>query len=271
MTDAYLATLPGRDWFRGRIKQLFDYERFGVPEKKGGRYFYTHNSGLQNQAVLFVRDSVDGPGRVLIDPNGWSKDGATALAEWQPSEDGKHLIYSVQDGGTDWRTLKVIDVDTGQETGDKIEWVKFTLGASWAKDGSGFFYSRYPEPPEGAKFQALNENHRIYFHKLGTPQSADRLVYETADAPKLSHYAGVTDDGRWLVISTSEGTDNKNMVHVIDLTDPKWTASDGDREARERLVGDRQCRQEILLHHQRRRPARASRDDRPDDQGTAAA
>jgi len=223
VTDTYLATLPGRDHFNKRIKQLFDYERFGAPVQKGGRYFYMHNSGLQNQAVLFVRDQLTGRGRVLIDPNGWSKDGATALAEWLPSEDGKYLIYSVQDGGTDWRTLKVIDVATGKETGDEANWAKYTMGASWAHDGSGFFYSRYPEPPADAKFQALADNHRVYFHKLGTPSSADRLVYETPASPKLSHYAGITDDGRYLVISTTEGTDNKNLVTIVDLQDPKWT------------------------------------------------
>jgi prolyl oligopeptidase len=222
VTDAYLATLPGRDALKARIKQLFDYERFGLPHRKGGRYFYAHNSGLQNQAVLFVRDGLNGEGRVLIDPNGWSKDGATALAEWLPSEDGKLLAYSIQDGGSDWRTIKVLDVATGKETGDSVGWAKFVMGVAWAKDGSGFFYSRYPEPPADAKFQALNENHRVYFHKLGTDQSADRLVYETPATPKQSHYAGITDDGRYLVVSTSEGTDNKNLVHIIDLTDPSW-------------------------------------------------
>jgi prolyl oligopeptidase len=224
VTDAYLATLPGRQLFADRIKALFNYERFGAPVKKGGRYFYAHNAGLQNQAVLWVRDTLEGEGRVLIDPNGWSKDGATALAEWLPSEDGKLLAYSIQDGGTDWRTIKVIDTATGKETGDEISWAKYTMGLSWAKDGSGFFYSRYPEPPAEAKFQALNENHKIYFHKLGTPQSADRLVYETPASPKLSHYAGITDDGRYLVIGTTEGTDNRNLVHIVDLSDPKWQA-----------------------------------------------
>ena len=222
VTDGYLDTLPSRAWFQKRIKQLFDYERFGIPVRKGGRYFYMHNSGLQNQAVLFVRDTLTGEGRQLIDPNTWAKDGATALAEWLPSEDGKFLVYSIQDGGTDWRTLKVIDVATGKETGDEVTWAKYTMAASWAKDGSGFFYSRYPAPPAGAEFQALSENHKIYFHKLGTPQTADRLVYATPEAPKLSHYAGITDDGRWLVVSTTEGTDNKNLVSVIDLTDPAW-------------------------------------------------
>lgn len=222
VTDAYLATLPARAPFAARIKQLFDYERFGVPVKKGGRYFYSHNSGLQNQAVLFVRDTLGGTGRVLIDPNGWSKDGATALAEWQPSQDGRHLLYSVQDGGTDWRTVKVLDVATGKDTGDEVSWLKFGLSADWAKDGSGFFYSRYPQPAADAKYQALNTNHRVFFHKLGTPQSADRLVYETPDHPSYSHHPQVTDDGRWLVITTSEGTDDRYQITLVDLHDPAW-------------------------------------------------
>jgi prolyl oligopeptidase len=219
VTDAYLATLPGRDVFKDRLKKLIDYERFGQPERKGGRYFYLHNSGLQNQAVLFVRDGVDGQGRVLMDPNGWSKDGATALGEWAPSEDGKKLVYAIQDGGTDWRTVKVLDVDTGKVLDDDVEWVKFS-GLSWAKDGSGFYYSRFPAPPEGKKFQSTNENQAVYFHKLGTPQSADALVYATPEHPKWGHGASVTDDGKWLVIYTTEGTDNRNDVTVIDLTAP---------------------------------------------------
>jgi prolyl oligopeptidase len=222
VTDAYLATLPGRDWFRDRIKQLFDYERFGLPEKKGSRYFYMHNSGLQNQAVLFVREGLNGEGRVLIDPNGWSADGATALSEWAPSDNGEHLLYAVQDGGSDWRVAHVLDVATGKETGDVVHGMKFTLAAAWAKDGSGFFYSRYPEVAEAEKFQALNENHRIFFHRLGTPQSADRLVYETPAHPTHSHYAQITDDGHWLVITTSEGTDDRYQITLADLNDPAW-------------------------------------------------
>lgn len=221
VTNAYLATLPGREMFKARMKTLFDYERFGAPVKAGGRYFYAHNSGLQNQAVLLVRDSLDGAGRVLIDPNGWSADGATALAEWAPSEDGTKLLYGIQDGGSDWRTIKVLDVATGKDTGDEIHWVKNQLGA-WAKDGSGFFYSRFPEPAKGAEFQATNENMAVYFHKLGTPQSADRLIYSTPDAPKLGHYPAVTDDGRWLVIITAEGTDNRYAIEVADLTSADW-------------------------------------------------
>ncbi len=217
VTNSYLATLPGRKVFEERMKALFNYERFGLPVKKGGRYFYSHNSGLQNQAVLFVRDSLAGEGRQLIDPNTWAKDGATALAEWTPSEDGSKLLYAVQDGGTDWRTVKVLDVNTGAVLPDSVEWVKFS-NLSWAKDGSGFYYSGFPAPASGEKFQALNENQKVFFHLLGTPQSADRLVYATPDQPKRGHGTGVTDDGKWLVITTTEGTDNRFEITVLDLT-----------------------------------------------------
>lgn len=219
VTDAYLATLPGRDLFKARLKQLIDYERFGMPQKKGGKYFYSRNAGLQNQAPVYVRDTLTGEGRLLIDPNTLSKDGATALGEWQPSEDGSKLLYTIQDGGTDWRTVRVLDVATGQTLADTIEWSKFSA-YSWAKDGGGFYYSRFPEPPKDAKFQALNENQAVYFHKLGTPQSADALVYATPDQPKRGHTAFVTDDGNWLVITTTEGTDNRYGIAVLDLKTP---------------------------------------------------
>ena len=219
VTDAFLQTLPLRDWFKQRMTALYDYERFGLPVKKGDRYFYTHNSGLQNQSVLFFRDGLNGEARQLIDPNTWSKDGATALAEWTPSEDGKLLAYSIQDGGTDWRTVRVMDVATGKILPDELKWLKYGGNVAWAKDGSGFYYSRYPAPAAKAAFQNATLNHKVYFHKLGTKQAADRLVYSTPANPKLSHYAQISDDGRWLVISTSLAGD-ENDVHVIDLKRP---------------------------------------------------
>ncbi|QHL91073.1 prolyl oligopeptidase family serine peptidase [Sphingomonas changnyeongensis] len=219
VTDAYLATLPARATFARRLTELFNYERVSPPVKRGGRYFYARNDGLQNQAVLNVRDRVDGPARVLIDPNGWAKDGATALAEWRPSDDGRYLVYAVQDGGTDWRTVRVLDVETGKDLPDSVEWVKFS-NLDWAKDGSGFFYSRFPQPASGGKFQALNENQQVYFHRLGTPQSEDRLVYRTPDRPRLNHIAEVSDDGKWLIITSSEGTDDRYEITLVDLSRP---------------------------------------------------
>ena len=219
LTSAYLAGLPRREAIEARMKELWNFERFSVPVKEGGRYFFQRNSGLQNQSVLFVQDRLDGQPRQLLDPNTWAADGATALAEWRPSPDGKRLVYAIQDGGSDWRTVRVLDVDTGQNIGDELKWVKFS-GFSWAKDGSGFYYSRFPEPAAGQEFQSLNTNQAVYFHRLGTPQSADRLVWSTPDRPRLGHGAQVSDDGRWLVITTWEGTDDRYEITVQDLSRP---------------------------------------------------
>jgi prolyl oligopeptidase len=218
VTNALLETLPLRAEFKQRMTELYDYERFDLPVKRAGRYFYTHNSGLQNQSVLFYRDGLSGEARQLIDPNGWSADGATALAEWTPSEDGKLLAYSIQDGGTDWRSVRVMDVATGKIHTDELKWLKYSGSVSWAKDGSGFYYSRFPEPA-GHAYQESTFNNRVYFHKLGTAQSADRLVYATPDQPKYAHYTTVTDDGRYLVITTSDAGDQTD-VHILDLKKP---------------------------------------------------
>ncbi len=220
VTDSYLDTLALTAEFKARMTQLYDYERFGLPRKRGTHYFYSKNDGLQNQSVLYVRDGLGSGGRVLIDPNGWSKDGATALAEWTPSEDGKLLAYAIQDGGTDWRTVKVMDTATGTLTGDELKWLKFGGGVDWAKDGSGFYYSRFPAPPPGETYQQSSLNQKVYFHKLGTPQSADRLVYATPDHPDYGHGANITEDGKWLVVTTSVGTDDRYEVTLIDLRNP---------------------------------------------------
>jgi prolyl oligopeptidase len=219
LTYDYLDSLPGRDALQERLSQLWDYERFGVPEKAGDNYFYTHNTGLQNQSVLFVRTGLDGESRELLDPNTWANDGATALAEWLPSHDGTKLAFAVQDGGTDWRIIQILDVATAKLLNDRIRWAKFT-NIAWTRDGSGIFYSRFAEPEKGAEYQALNENQQLYFHKLGTDQSGDRLVYATPDRPKLNHTAETTDDGAWLVIYSSEGTDERYELTLLDLRKP---------------------------------------------------
>ncbi|WP_407675091.1 prolyl oligopeptidase family serine peptidase [Pelagerythrobacter marinus] len=223
-TDAYLKALPANDWFKERIGALLDYERFGIPQKAGEYYFYTRNTGLQNQSPLYVRHGLDAEPRLLIDPNTWADDGATALAGWEPSENGKLLAYAVQDGGTDWRIIRVLDVETGEPLEDEIRWAKFT-GISWLGN-KGFFYSRFPEPEEGQDFQALNYNQAVWYHELGTPQSQDRMVFATPDHPERGHGLGVSDDGRWGFVISSLGTDAKYEVHVIDFADEggEWKA-----------------------------------------------
>ena len=219
LTDSYLATLPGRDLLKARMTALTNFERFGVPRKAGSRYFYTRNDGLQNQSVLWVREGLDGAARKLIDPNGWASDGATAISEWAPSEDGRRLLYSVQDGGTDWRTVKVMEVDTGNVLPDEIKWVKYSE-LSWADDGSGFYYSRFPAPAPGTAFQSTTTDQRVYFHRIGTKQDEDILIYATPGRPALGHSARVTDDGAWLLIRSTLGTDNRAELHVLDLRTP---------------------------------------------------
>ncbi len=222
VTQTYLASLPQRIWFAERIKALLKYERFGLPQKAGSRYFYTRNSGLQNQSQLLVRHGLSGKPKLLIDPNKWTKDGAAALAEWVPSHDGKMLAYAVQDSGSDWRTIRVLDTTDGKILPDEISWVKFS-NITWTGN-AGFLYSRFPEPGDGEEFHSLNTNHAIYHHQLGTPQSADVLVYATPDQPELSHSAEVTHDNRWVVITSAKGTDAKYALNLIRLRGSKRSA-----------------------------------------------
>ena len=218
VTNAYLETLPGRAAIEDRLTELWNYERFGTPEEDGGRYFYSRNDGLQNQSVYYVQDGLDGDPRVLIDPNAWTVDGTQALAGTSPSPDGSMVAYLVADGGSDWRTIHVIDVETGEVMDDRIEWAKFT-GVSWAADGSGFYYSRYPAPEEGVEFTSLNMNQAVYFHTVGTPQSDDVMIMSDPDNPELGWGATVSEDGNFLVLTSWTGTDG-NGTYVLSLTEP---------------------------------------------------
>ncbi|WP_320197945.1 prolyl oligopeptidase family serine peptidase [Agrobacterium sp. rho-13.3] len=219
-TDTYLQTLPGREVFTKRLTALFDHETFTAPEKRGERYFYTRNSGLQNQAALYVRTGLDGAETILIDPNGWTEDGTTALAAWSVSDDGSHLAYAVQDGGTDWHTINILDVKTGKVLDDAVKWARFTE-ISWLKDGSGFFYSRYPDPEKGVSAQSGVSNHAIYYHAVGTNQSQDRLLYATQDQPNLINVVDVSNDGRYAMIYSTPGV-GANSLSVVDLESEDW-------------------------------------------------
>lgn len=216
LTEAYLKALPGREALKQRMRQLFDFERYSTPRKAGLRYFYMRNTGLQNQSVLYFREGLAGIGRVLIDPNNWSREGEKALGEWLPSDDGTLLAYAVQESGSDWRTLRIRDVQNGRDLDDEIRWVKFSQ-LSWRSDSSGFFYSRFPPPEPGQAFQSASLRQAVYFHRIGTAQSEDRLIYSTPDRPELRHRAMVTDDGRYLLITTLRGTDERYELHILDL------------------------------------------------------
>lgn len=215
----YLKSLDHRDEIEDRLSTLWDFEKFTLPTKRGDRYFFRRNDGLQNQFVLFVQDG-EGEPRQLLDPNGWSEDGATALSDYEPSPDGSLVAYQVQDGGSDWRTVKVVNADTGEVLPDTIEWVKFS-GVSWAKDGSGFFYSRYPEPEEGEEFQSLNHDQAVYFHRIGDDQASDRQVYARPENPEHGFAAEVSSDGATLVVTVWKGTDERFEVVLIDLENPE--------------------------------------------------
>ncbi|MDF8335250.1 prolyl oligopeptidase family serine peptidase [Novosphingobium cyanobacteriorum] len=215
VTRSYLAQLPGRDALASRIRSLFDYERFSLPRKAGKSYFYLHNTGLQNQSTLMVRDGLKGEGRVLLDPNAWQQDGKLALDAWTPSRGGRWLAYTVQQGGSDWRTIRVVDVKTGRVLDDTLRWANDTL-IGWVGD-EGFLYSRYPAPKAGEEYLAPAFGKAVWYHRLGTPQDADRLVYATPDRPELGHKAMVTSDGRWAVITSEDSTLPRRAVHLVDL------------------------------------------------------
>ncbi len=219
LTSAFLGTIARRPQIRARLAKLWNFERYGEPFERGGRYFWTYNSGLQNQRVLYTADKLDAPPRVLLDPNTLSADGTVSLKDTAPSEDGKLLAYGLSRAGSDWEEFRVRDTVTGKDREDLIQWVKFS-GASWMKDGSGFFYSRFDEPKTGDELKGKVEFQKLYFHKLGTPQSADTLIYERKDHGDWGFHGSVTDDGRWLVIHVTQGTDTKNRVFYKDLTQP---------------------------------------------------
>ncbi|WP_105436223.1 prolyl oligopeptidase family serine peptidase [Neorhizobium tomejilense] len=213
-TTEYLSKLPGRDVFRRSLASTFDYVRVGIPQKSGDRYFFTRKAGNQNQPVLVMRDGA-GAERFLIDPAIWSKDGTVAFAEWRASRDGTRVAYAVQDGGSDWRTIRVLDVTTGKPTSDVVQWARFTQIA-WANDGSGFYYSRYPEPRRGVADDAGLVNHAVYFHRIGTPQADDTLFFATPSKPGRLNSAGLTADGRYEIIYSTDDLVHAD-VSVVDL------------------------------------------------------
>ncbi len=220
VTFAFLESIPQREAIKQRITDLWNYEKISAPFKVGGRYFFYKNNGLQNQSVLFTQDTLESEPKLLMDPNTWTKDGTVALAGTALSDDAKYLAYGTAEAGSDWNTWKVLDVHGAKPLPDELKWVKFS-SASWTLDGKGFFYSRFPEPRKGDTFQSLNVNQKLYYHRLGTPQSDDVLVYERPEKPEWTIGGGVSEDGRYLLISVGDGTTSrKARVVYKDLTEP---------------------------------------------------
>ena len=217
VTSGFLAQIPQRDRIKERLTQLWDYEKFGIPFKRGDRYFFFKNDGLQNQSVLYVLQSLDDEPRVLLDPNTLSEDGTVALSGYAISEDGKFMAYGLSSSGSDWQEWQVRDVDTTEDLSDRLKWIKFS-GASWTHDSQGFFYSRYDEPNEDTKYEDINYFQKLYYHRLGTDQTEDTLIYERPDEKEWGFSGGVTEDGQYLIISVWRGTDPKNLVFYQDLT-----------------------------------------------------
>jgi prolyl oligopeptidase len=219
ITFDFLKTIPERDGIRKRLTEVWDYERFGVPFKEDGRYFFSKNSGLQNQNVIYTTTNLSGASRELLDPNLLAKDGTIALGGFDVTDDARLMAYGLATAGSDWQQWKVRDVGTGKDRQDLLDWVKFS-NTSWKKDGSGFFYSRYDKPDEKNKLRSQVYNHKLFFHRLGTQQSQDKLIYERPDQKEWLFNAEVTDDGRYLIISVQRGTDPKNRIFYKNLADP---------------------------------------------------
>src|SRR5689334_20204036 len=221
VSQPYLERLPQRAWLGERLKQLWTYERFGVPRREGGKYFYLRNDGTQDQSVLYVADSLDAPPRVLVDPNGKRDDATIALSQWEPSPDGQILAYALSDGGTDWVTWHFRRVSDGTDLPVILKYSKFWQ-VSWARDSSGVYYDKYPLKKTQAADDARGDDSGrpdVYFHKLGDEQSADQLVYAVTDHPTRVPQATVTEDGRWLVIGQFDGYET-NAWWVQDLRKP---------------------------------------------------
>lgn len=218
LTYDYLAKIPQRKQIKQRLTKLWNYERYGIPFHEGSDYFFSKNTGLQNQSVFFVAKELPGKPRLLLDPNVLSKDGTIALSGLAVPDGGKLLAYGLATAGSDWQEWKVRDIATGKDLSDNVKWVKFS-GASWARDGKSFFYSRYDEP-KSEQLKQTNYFHKVYRHTIGTPQSQDELVYERPDHKDWLFNASVTEDGEYLVITVSQGTDPKKRIFYKDLRQP---------------------------------------------------
>jgi len=233
VTLDYLTTATRRNAIRDRLTELWNYERFGFPSKHGDHYLYTHNNGLQNQNILYVSDSLKAERKVLLDPNTLVADGTVALTGNVPSDDGKLLAYGLATAGSDWNTWRIRDIATGKDLDDKVEWVKFS-SVSWTGDNAGFYYSRYDKPTSDGEFTGVNYFQKLYYHRIGTPQESDSLIYHRPDKKEWGFGGTVTDDNEYLILSVWRGTEKRNQIFFAKLTEKSAT---GATEVTELLSG----------------------------------
>ena len=219
LTRSHLKKIPEREALENHLTKLWNVERYGTPFREGGHYFFSKNDGLQNQSVLYITDSLEGEARILLDPNQLSEDGTVALSDYEISPDGKLMTYSTSASGSDWVEWHVRDIASGRNLSDHLKWSKFS-GAAWSKDSKGFYYGRFPTPKAGEKMMAQNLHKKIYYHAIGNPQEKDTLIYERPEHPKQGLYAWLSDDGNYLLINVSQGTDTKNGLFYKDLSKP---------------------------------------------------
>ncbi len=219
LTNRYLASLPLRGPLGVRIAELWNYPKVSLPVVENRRLFFQKNTGLQKQAAIYVRDGLTGPPELVLDPNTLSPDGRVALMAFAPSPDARLLAYTLAEGGADWQTVHVRDLGREEDLPDRVRWMRFS-GLAWTRDGRGFFYSRFPEPPAGKTYEAALSGHALSYHRIGTPQSDDVLIFERADLTAWFVQGTVSDDGRYLMIALFEGATNNNRLYVVDLIDP---------------------------------------------------
>jgi prolyl oligopeptidase len=239
VTNAHITSLPFRKEIESRLTKLWDYEKYGTPFKRGDRYFYFKNDGLQNQQVLYKLSALDAEPEVLVDPNKWSEDGTDAMGGLAFSDDGSLMAYGIQKAGSDWRSWRILNVETGKILSDELNWLKFG-GVSWTKDGKGFFYSRYSEPKAGEEFQSLNLGQKVYYHVVGESQEKDVLVHEEPEHPEWGFLPSVSDDGKYLVVTVWQGTDDRYRIlyREINSDDKKLKVLIDNFENEYSLVGN---------------------------------
>ena len=224
VTFEYLKSADKRNAIKERLTELWNYERFGFPSKHGERYLFTHNNGLQNQSILYVADSLEAQRKVLLDPNTLGTDGTVALTGNVPSDDGNLMAYGLASAGSDWNTWRVRDIATGKDLDDKIEWVKFS-SVSWTGDNAGFFYSRYDKPSSDGEFTGVNYFQKLYYHRIGTPQESDTLIYQRSKEKEWGFGGAVTEDNQYLIITVWRGTEKRNQVFYSKLSDKSSTGA----------------------------------------------